>query len=420
VADDVTHKANRSTRSIFLIFMAKNVFICKWERVGQQWHVWVKGKPKLFGWGDTLEAAKLQLTQEIWRTAKNGDDVIPTLMEFDPPLPASERTKKFFTPEIYRVCGDERFELLSGNFPYGKVDAATMEYVNSLYEGGICKVCKQGIGKRTEVEFRTERKIGDFDGLFLFHCQIKASAWFFSDRFISLLTDKERQGLKFRECQTKYKVKRTFYELAGNSIANNVGVKGLDTRGHEYTCCGHRNFAITEHNLDFSMQHFICRADLPEPLPSCFAISIDDEVTLCMTRERWDQIRGNKKAKGIISERIGIVDEELCDRHPRLQTSIKNCERCSIWQDPGWTRGFDLPATGKNLSNHPAIVWLKSEMKNPQSIVIVRQEDTVEHIIEMAESGEKIREGKTISFRCPNCWRLGKLFVTHDHLGMAW
>jgi hypothetical protein len=173
-------------------------------------------------------------------------------------------------------------------------------------------------------------------------------------------------------------------------------------------------------DLDFSMQNFICRADLPDPLPSCFAVNIDDVIYLCLARERWDQIRGNKNAKGIISEPIGVVDEELCERHPRLQTSIKECERCSSWQDPGWKRGFDLPATGKNLTNHPAVVWLKNEMENPKTITIVRQEDTVEHIVEMAESGSNIKEGKTISFRCPDCWRLGKLFVTRKHFGMAW
>jgi len=400
--------------------MAGNVFICKWKRIGQQWHIWVKGKPKLSGRGETLEAAKLQLEQEIWSNAKNGDDVIPTLMEFDPPLPASEGTKKFFIPEIYLLFADEQFSLLSGNFPYGKVGAATMEYVNSLYEGGICKKCKHGIGKRTKVEFKTEREIDDSDGLWLNHTQINARAWFFSDRFISLLTDKERERLRFRECQVKREGKRKYYELAGNSIANNVGVKGLDADGHECSECRHRTLWITELNLDFSMQHFLCRADLPDPLPSCFAISINNEITLCMTRERWDQIRGNKNAKGIISRPIGVVDEELCERHPRLQTSIKECERCSSWQDPGWKRGFELPATGIDISNHPAVVWLKNEIKSPATITIVRQEDSLEHIIEMVESGTKIKEGKTISFRCPECWRLGKLFITHDHFGMAW
>ncbi|MGD0552525.1 MAG: hypothetical protein ABSB25_07715 [Sedimentisphaerales bacterium] len=400
--------------------MAGNVFVCKWERIGQQWHVWVKGKPKLSGWGETLDAAKLQLEQEIWGDAKNGDDVIPTVMEFDPPLPVSERTKRFFIPEIYYVYGDEIFSLLGGYFLYGQVDAITMEYANSLYEGGICKVCMRGIGKRTEVEFKTELKIGDSDGLFLRHSQIHASAWFFSDRFISLLTNEERKRLKFRECQVKRKGKRKYYELVGNSIANNVGVKGFDAGGHECAKCGNRGFSITELDLDFSMQNFICRADLPDPLPSCFAVNIDDVIYLCLARERWDQIRGNKNAKGIISEPIGVVDEELCERHPRLQTSIKECERCSSWQDPGWKRGFDLPATGKNLTNHPAVVWLKNEMENPKTITIVRQEDTVEHIVEMAESGSNIKEGKTISFRCPDCWRLGKLFVTRKHFGMAW
>ena len=419
MANDIADKANQIARSSLVVNMAGNVFICKWERIDQQWHVWVKDNTKLSGQGETIDAAKLQLEQAIWSDAKNGDDVIPTLMEFDPPLPASERTKKFFIPEIYKICADEQFWLLSGNFPYGKVDAATMEYVNSLYEGGICKRCKQGIGKRTEVEFETELKIGDSDGLWLNHCQINARAWFFSDRFISLLTDEERERLKFRECQVKRVGKRKYFELAGDSIANNVGVKGFDAGGHECSFCGHRRFSITDLDLDFSMQDFICRSDLSVPLPSCFAISINNETTLCMTRERWDQIRGDKNAKGIISEPVGVVDEELCERHPRLQTSIKECERCSRWQDPGQHSWFELPATGKNLSNHPAIVWLKNEMKRPKTITIVRQEDTVEHIMEMVERGAKIKEGKTISFRCPVCWRLGKLFITHDHFGMA-
>jgi hypothetical protein len=400
--------------------MESNVFICKWKRVGERWHLWVKGKPKLSGEGATLEAAKRELEQMIWNNAGNVDDVIPTLMEFDPPLPASERTREFFIPEIYKIYGDERFDLLSYYFPRGNVDTATMEYVNSLYEGGVSKGCMHGIGKRTEVAFKTECEIGDSDGLWLSHCQIQASAYFFSDRFISLLTNEECERLKFCKCQVKREGKRKYYELAGNSIANNVGVKAFDAVGHECTECGHRSFYITELDLDFSMQHFICRSDLPNPVPSCFAITINHKVALCITRERWDQIRGSRNAKGIISEPIGVVDEELCERHPRLQTSIEGCATCSRWQkDPGLFHWWKLPASN-NVSNLPSVIWLKNEMKKLETITIVRQEDTVEHIVEMAGSKTKIKEGKTISFRCPDCWRLGKFFITHDHLGIDW
>lgn len=400
--------------------MAGHVFICKWKKTGQQWKVWIKGKPKLFGQGDTLEAAQLELEQAIWNDAENGDDVIPTVMEFDPPLPASERTKKYFTPEIYKIYGDERFELLNGNFPYGKVDTPTLEYINSLYEEGICPICKSGIGKRTEVPFRTECTLSNSEGLWLFHCQIKAQAYFFTDRFISLLTEDERSRLHFRECQVKRKTKRKFYELAGNSIASNVSVKDFDPYGSECVECGHRGFSIFEKSMDFSMQDFLCRSDLLDPLPSCFVVNINDVPTLCMTRERWDQIRGNKNAKGLVSGRIGLVNEDFCDRHPRLQTSIKNCKKCSSWPFSGWKCVYVLPVSHNEISDLPAISWLIKEMENPRSITIIRQEDTIEHMIEMAESGAKVKEVKQISFRCPDCWRLGRFSITPKNIGWFW
>ena len=399
--------------------MAGHVFICKWKKTGGQWHLWVKGRPQVSGQGETFEAAQLALEQAIWDDAENGDDVIPTVMEFEPALPMSEGTKKFFTPEIYNIYGDERFELLRGNFPYGQVDESTMAYVHSLYEGGICKSCSSGIGKRTEVEFRTERKIESSDGLWLFHCQIKADAYFFSDRFISLLTDKELERLKFRDCVTTQKRGRKYYELAGDCIASAVGVKCFDSSGRECRECGKKFFSVADRNMDFSMQSFLCRSDLPDPLPSCFAANISNRPTLCMTRERWDQIRGNKNAKGLISERIGIADEELCDRFPRLYNSSKDCETCSKWQREE-DSSRKLPITDiEELNNLPAVRWFKKEMENPQTIIITRQEDTVDHIIEMSRE-KKAKEGKTISFRCPECWKLGRFILMHDTLGLYW
>lgn len=400
--------------------MAKHIFICKWKRTGNQWRIWVKGKPKLSGQGETLESAQIELEQAIWNDAENVDDVIPTVMEFDPPLPASERTKKFFMPEIYMIYGDGRFDLLRWMGPYADMDAATMEYMNSLYENGICKTCKYGIGKRTVVEFKAEDLEGGYDGLWLFHSQIHAKAYFFSDRFISLLTDEERRHLKFRECTVKRKRKREFYELAGNSIAANVGVKGFDANGRECTECGHRHFWVTETDLEDHLQIFLCRSDLPDPLTSCFAISVNGQISLCMTKERWDCIRGDKNAKGIISERIAVIDEAGCERHPRLQTSFKECDTCSKWNNPKEKRFWKLPASGNDIRNHPSIIWLKNEVKKPEVITVVRQEDTIDHLIEMAESGERIKESKTISFHCPDCWRLGRLFISPTQFGMAW
>jgi hypothetical protein len=397
-----------------------HVFICKWKKTGLQWHIWVKGKPKLFGKGETLDAAQSHLQDAIWDSAENVDDVTPTVMEFDPPLPTSERMKKFFTPQICTVYGDGRYDLLTGGFPYGNADTASIEYVNSLYEKGICKTCGYGIGKRTNVEFRAEFYDGSYDGLWLFHTQVQARAYFFSDRFISLLTSEELKRLEFLGCQTKRKGKRKYFELRGNSIANNVGIKGFDAEGQECTECGQRHFYIKEACLNDPMQDFICRSDLPNPLPSCFVVNINNKPTLCMTQERFGQIRGDKNAKGIISERLGIIDDKLCERHPRLQTSFRECSTCSKWLRPGQQRFWELPARDSGLSNHPSVIWLKKQIIKPQLITIIRQEDTIEHIVEMVESGTKIKESKTISFRCPDCWRLGRLCLSYKSFGIDW
>lgn len=396
-----------------------HVFVCKWTKVDHQWQLWVKGNRKLSGSGDSFESASQQLEKAIWENAKDLDSVIPTVMEFDPPLPIQERLKKFFTPPLYRVFGDGIFDLLIRATLLGDMDTATKEYLNSLYEKGICRACKHGLGKRTEVRLRAE-EFDNYDGLFLRSSYVRSDAYFFSDRFISLLTDDELGRLKFRECQLQRKVKRRYFELAGYAIVHNVGVKGFDVRGCECSQCGSRDFNISEPDLDETVKDFICRSDLPNPVPSCFAIEINGGIELCMTEERFNQIRGNKNTKGIMIQRIGIIDDELCDRHPRLQRGTGECFTCSHWVASKQQSFWELPAKGLDLSLNPALVWLKNEMINPQVITIVRQEDSVEHMVEMVEKGEKVNESKTISFRCPECWRLGQLFITHNEFGIAW
>lgn len=98
----------------------------------------------------------------------------------------------------------------------------------------------------------------------------------FSDGFLSLLRPKEKERLEFRPLLVSGKQpRRKYFELLTPPEVPFVGVNGFDTAGYECLDCGCRVFSTRERVLNqsgFYINHFVCRSDLPDPLPSCFVV----------------------------------------------------------------------------------------------------------------------------------------------------
>src|SRR5262245_32240283 len=82
------------------------VYICSWKRSDAGFTLWVKGPPGVRASAPTVAEAERRLMEAI----QNAGGAMHAVMEFDSPLPMSALEEKYCSPELYLICGDDRFE----------------------------------------------------------------------------------------------------------------------------------------------------------------------------------------------------------------------------------------------------------------------------------------------------------------------
>ena len=415
--------------------MDTNVILCKWKKSQEGFRLWVKGKPKVFGEAATYEEAEDRLIDAIMNAAADLDAVIPVVPEYDPPLPASAQAEKYLRPELYLVAGDEIFELDGwlrpislhcGEYSYHLENRKAA--VQSLFWGGICQTCKSGVGGRSDVPLFVDGTGYQTDGGWI-RGPFAQGIRVFSDRFLALLGADELKLFNFRPVRVSKKVKREYFECYSTDRVPFVGVKGLDTDGIECRDCGTICcYSIDEPILQCGgvfIDSFICRSDLPDPLPSCFPIGIGSKTGICMTRDKWDEVRGHKHAKGIASRELGVVSNEQAERKPRLRTHFDRCDSCRKWYKPcdlnGRTRyAFDYPSDAdEKVWNADCLEWLRKATRG-KDITVVREIIPLEELIKKIGAGTKVKQHEFVSFRCNNCYRLGRIIIAPKRLIFSW
>jgi len=400
--------------------MNSNVFICSFKKSAKGYKLWVKSNPQLSGEGTTYDEAAEKLSKVIWDVADDLDAIIPTALEFDPPLPPTVDIEKYCRPELYIIKGDEIFDTI----PYN----ATAE---PYYKSGYCRQCLLPKGTRNNKLLELQYPVSTVNGGWV-RGRFPNSVYIFSERFLSLLKPEELSLFEFREVQQPPRTRRAFYELAGKPIATFVGVNSFDMQGWECSVCGNRYFNYflepCLHEPTGEISQIICRADLPEPVPSCFPVGFDNEIHLCMTRARWDEIRGCREAKGLFSKKLGVISEKECVRHPRLpkvrvtylgshpQYGLSFCHICDNWVIPQLKEQcvWGLPA--KHLKIHKMIRWLKKSISDG-SVIVTREPIPFDQIVELFNHDKPPLRPIVFSFRCPDCWRLGRIIVSNINYG---
>lgn len=415
-----------------------HVIPCKWKRRLQGYRLWVKGRPDVFGEADTFEDAEEALTKAIWEAADDLDAVIPTMPVYDPPLPAPAVAERYLQPELYLVSGDGIFELdlperTGRDDPESRADRKTRvcAQLAGLYSGGFCRACHHGIGRRTEQKARVRCGDTGYDGGYLRVCTgiIGSYGRVYSDRFLALLQREELDRLEFQPVELlAYRGSRKFYELVAEPDATFVGVNGFDAGGWECATCGRRVLAVSEPTLqepDFALTHFVGRGQLPDPLPSCLVVGDTTHPELCFTRQRWDQLRGQQGVKGIIAEPLGVVPDDNVDPHPRLHQAFRACEACA-WPEPLTVTGarrrwWRLPAIDCSAEAYSTqnLEWL-GPAQEAGLIQIVRQTISLDQMNDLINHGTKPKRKEFISFRCPDCWRLGRVTLSARELSLDW
>lgn len=399
------------------------VIVCNWERTPGVWRLWVKGRREISGSGETFEVAHDALIDAIMETARDLDAVLPIVPEFDPPLPPPSFAEQFLSPELYFISGDALFEL---NRP-AKAEVESAEsraaYLPTLFSGGVCPACNHPRGERTDVVLRVDNAPQRVDAGWVrapFYTHIRL----FSERFLDLLASRERKY--FRPIQMPPRSRRRFFELCGRPDVPLVGVRELESDGLECTECGHRAIRVIHPWLregGLHLAEFVCANDLPASQNGAFTVGFGNDLNLCVRRERWNELRARTGARGVMSQRLGVVSAADCDRSPRIRNRREKCELCAKWPEPRAVSDekrvvFELPAV--NCSSQ-SFTWL-DEAERLGYIKYSQMTMRPAEIFSLATRADRPTRTEYVSFRCPNCWRLGWIVLSaaESKLGLYW
>ena len=243
------------------------------------------------------------------------------VLEFAPPLPKSEQESKYSHPELYLICGDDRFQTdapRAAPFEADEQREARLAWLDTFFERPVCRKCRAASSNRSERPLRLTYAPRHYDGAFGHVGSDGAThAEVVSEEFLALLSSEERHGLVIRPVARGGK-SRKLYELVGPAGPEFVAAAGLPVSGWRCSGCGRLTWGYWVDGL--SINSFIAASDLPRPLPGIFTVGRPPEVHLCATGERWRELVGKIGVRGFVSRALGVVSDREVVRRPELPT----------------------------------------------------------------------------------------------------
>ncbi len=284
--------------------MEGNTYPVRWKKQGEKFLVYLDSEKSIRGIDIDFETACDELCLAICDKYADGEAVLNFLRE--PPQP--DGVSKYANPALVTLSWNESAE--------GPL------WQEGLFEGGYCKACRAGVGDRTsislEVDIIPKGEIGSFN-------QIMFSPVLLSEKFLTLFTEIEKARMGLIPVICRKKVNRQFYEVNGEPVLKQVGVKsGVYNSLISWECesCGHKSFSCSHPEMpdNYKYTDFICSSDLPSDTNLAFVI--EDNIgrkMICMSLSRWRQLNNHKNSKGVSADRIYVLPEEQINRNPTVR-----------------------------------------------------------------------------------------------------
>lgn len=91
------------------------------------------------------------------------------VLEFDPPLPKSDAEKEYCSPEIYLICGDDRFETDAPRWKHSESIREVngrLRWHDAFCTQPVCRKCKHTGGRRSDKPITLAYALSRYDGAF--------------------------------------------------------------------------------------------------------------------------------------------------------------------------------------------------------------------------------------------------------------
>lgn len=284
--------------------MEGNTYAARWKKQGEKYLVFLDSDKTIKGADIDFETACGELCLAICERYGDGEAVLNLLRE----LPQPSGVSKYASPALVTLGWND--------------EAVGEKWQEGLFEGGYCKGCRAGIGKRTTTSLKVDiLPKGDIGSFY----QLMFSPLLLSERFVSLLSDSEKGKLGLQEVTCTKKKNRRYYEVNGLPTLKQVGVKGGKYHSlSSWQCksCGYKSFSCSHPEMpdNYKYSDFCSKSDLPDDIVESFVI--EDSIgrkMLCMPLKRWQQLSNHKNAKGVLADRIYVLPEEQIERDPSVR-----------------------------------------------------------------------------------------------------
>ncbi len=305
--------------------MENKVYNCGWSRSSEGFCLWTTTKPAVRVTATTYAQAEDEFLEAI----REQGGAMHSVLEFVPPLPPSELTAKYSSPELYLISGDDRFQTdapRSVPFETAQARESRLIWLDSFYQAPVCRRCVAPTASRSERPLLLAHAPAD-DGAFgqagtegSTHIQIV------SEDFLALLSEDERERLMFHPVSRKGRG-RKFFELVGPVGTPFVGVMNLPVKGWGCSACNRSTWGYWVDGL--AIHSFMAASDLPQPLPGIFTVGTATEIHLCATGARWRELVGKKGVRGFVSRPFGVVSDRELVRLPSLASHVLLNRSCS-------------------------------------------------------------------------------------------
>lgn len=297
--------------------MEHEVYLCGWSKIADDFRLWLKAKPEVSASAASYERAE----EEFLDAIRANGGAMQAVLEFDPPLPKTELESSYASPEIYLVCGDDRFQTdAPRSIAFERPDEreARFKWQDQFFTTPVCRHCARATGLRNDLPLSMNYVPSRADGAFGYvgH-EAGTRIEIVSDEFLSVLLPEERASMELRAVMRRGKG-RAFYEIAGPAGAPFVGIPHLGLRGWRCEHCGSGVWGHWQRGL--AMHEFVAGDDLPTTSLGIFTVGTPPEVRLCMTGARWRELIGKIGVRGFASHPIGAVRHRNFTRRPELPT----------------------------------------------------------------------------------------------------
>lgn len=294
--------------------MEHSVYICRWSNSPDGFTLWTTTEPRVQASGNTYALAEERLLNAI----QERGGAMHAVLEFNPPLPKTDWEAKFAQPELYLICGDDRFEVdepRQAPFETEQQREARLTWMDRFFERPLCRKCEATTSTRSGeplcLNYAPPRYDGAFSTFGGAHVEIVSS------EFVSLLTPQERDKLSLRAVIRSAKA-RKFYEILGPGGPPFVGVTELPVKGWQCSQCQHSQWGYW---IDgFAFHDFVASSYLSSDNLGIFTVGSHPNIHLCATGERWRELAGRKGVRGFVSRPLGVVKTHDFVLNPVLPT----------------------------------------------------------------------------------------------------